>query len=148
MNAPTNDKEAVIRVVASAMESLIQSRPRMNPRWVLETAYEKPMASGNVTISHTRSPLGTASKLLYRMTIVAARKGWNEKVVLVYIREQHRWLDTTRGFPRATSISQSEAERLAAQSFTAPHEVQHISDVAIDEARHLLSSSGGPSWPA
>lgn len=127
--------EATMRVVASAVESLLRSRPGLDPQWLLLRNKGPAYRSGTVYVELSQETL-YAPPPHWMFAIRAFR---NNKLLLTL--KHFVLLNTWWDYEARKAVSQKEAERLAASAFTRGWPVEHVSDVAIKHANHLLEQA-------
>jgi len=121
------EREAAVRVLAAGMQSLLLSRPRMTPGYLLSSR-----PNGHVYFDVYVS-WDAGRRKIARVTFVDP---YFERVVF----HSHRNGSWSQDWDK-TPISQSEAERRAASIYTSPYTVQRVSDVALTYAGRLIEEA-------
>jgi len=132
------DEEAVVRVVAAAVESLLQSRPQMNLDGLLEPW---PGPFKFYMGKYRWAEVDGEMKQLWFSYTIRFQRGFGDLELLYSPAELSR--GKNRGgvwWHDGQAVSQSEAERLAGSVFTHPHPVQRVSNKAIKKAEELVDA--------
>ena len=115
----------------------------MTPKYLLDNVERKNAGSGSVVIVSDWERLEVGSKLVRKILIKLTRVG-SPRMVLQRFPFQKLWIYFVF---KKDSLSESfrpttkEVERLAASYFTPRSPVHHVSDVAIAQARRIISDA-------
>ena len=133
--------EGLVRVVATGFESLLQSRPKMTRAWLLNGRLGKSAHTGFVSIDFIYDRLEAKNAAYSWYASVRLMKTREHRLRLIRTFDPPRWEKYTweDGRWMIEPLSQSEAERMAASSFTGGRPVQTVSDAAIAKARDVIA---------
>ncbi len=133
------DREALVRVVAAGLESLRQSRPRMNLEGLLDCS---PMPVRFYLGRFLDAEVDGVQKEIWFSYYIMFRKGVINLDLAYSLAKSVRGFAPEQGIWKSggEQVSQSEAERLAGSAFTHPYAVERVSDPAIWTAQELLDA--------
>jgi len=133
---------SLTRVVAAGIESLLQSRPRMDPRWLLGEAESSSARTGSIILDAEDSEMEIDGPT-YTCVDVDFRAAPTS-----FILKRFPFLDVWQKLTMTPSydyersvISKEEAEKLAASAFTRGRPVSHVSNFAIAHAKKIIDEA-------
>ena len=145
------EDEPLIRVLAAGVQSYLQSRPNLDPAWLVRTG-KAPIHIN--TEAEWRSGYRNKERYLKPISLLFGPDemfGYSEKAARHNLPKLHlfradngKWQKAVYGFrmvsswPGGPDLSQEEAERLSASAFTHPFPIRHVSDAAILFAKRRL----------
>ena len=137
------DDEGLLRVVAAAVESLIQSRPGMDPKWMFDTGRAS-YKTGRIYVEVAHEDFHDKTRSSPWLYEVRCSRMGRRRVSLLRFTEPSLWRYTKIDPQAPNSVSpslpttQKEAERMASEAFTPHYPVQRVSDFAIEHAKRLI----------
>ena len=133
----TTIDERVLRVVATAIEGLIRSRPRMDPGFVVFGPDPLRQSETVVEVYYSRR---------HHKYDVSIRRSGERSILLTKNLADEGWVFYgPSNISRNRNISQKRAEEIAATAFTRGYPIGRVSDLALDYADRKLQRA---AWAA